>query len=297
MGFASIYAARRNVLSFEFFPPQTESGERSLYQHVERLLDFQPDYVTCTYGAGGSTRDKTLKIVTELKRRWDVPVASHLTLVGSTVDQLCAYLRRVADARIENIVALRGDPPRGAATFEVPAGGLRYANELVALIRREFPQFGIAVGGYPETHREAPSPKVDLENLRRKVDAGADVVITQLFFRNADYFAFVERCRGAGIRAPIVPGILPVTSLAQAARLTSMCGASMPPDLLDALARSSEAAQQRAAGIAHSIAQVRELVARGVPGLHFYVLNQSGATGEVLQAVAEWRRGPDPTSP
>ena len=157
-------------------------------------MAFRPDFITCTYGAGGSTRHKTLDIVEQVQRQFGCPVASHLTCVGSTVDELRAYLREAAQRGIDNIVALRGDPPKGETQFKPVAGGLTYANELVALIRGEFPQFGIAVAGYPETHREAPSPEADLENLRRKVDAGADVVITQLFYDNDDFFRFRDRC-------------------------------------------------------------------------------------------------------
>ncbi|HUG66707.1 MAG TPA: methylenetetrahydrofolate reductase, partial [Pirellulaceae bacterium] len=222
------YGPGKLGLSFELFPPKTDAGEEAMYQHVDQLVEFKPDFITCTYGAGGSTRDKTLGIVEQVKQRYNLPVASHLTCVGSTVDQLRSYLSEAASRGIDYIVALRGDPPRGETSFQAVEGGLRYANELVALIRSEFPGFGIVVAGYPETHQEAPGPEIDLENLKRKVDAGADIVVTQLFYDNDDFFRFRERCGMAGIHVPLVPGILPVTSLAQIQRITSMCAARLP---------------------------------------------------------------------
>src|SRR5688572_12481951 len=176
------YPRREFTLSFELFPPKTPAGEEAMYASVRELMAFAPDVITCTYGAGGSTRDKTLEITSEVKRRFGVRVASHLTCVGSTVDQLRTYLGEARERGIDNIVALRGDPPKGETAFTPVAGGLRYASELVAFIRSEFSHFGMAVAGYPETHQEAISPQADLENLKRKVSAGGHVVITQLFY-------------------------------------------------------------------------------------------------------------------
>ena len=286
MKVAEAYGPGKFGLSFELFPPKTPAGEAALWRNLEELMEFRPSFVTCTYGAGGSTRDKTLEIVTEVRRRWGASVASHLTCVGATVEQLCQYLRSAHERGIENIVALRGDPPRGETTFMQVAGGLRYGNELVALIRGQFPQFGVAVAGYPETHQEAPSPEVDLQNLMRKVEAGADAVITQLFYDNADFFDFRKRCWTIGIRVPIVPGILPVTNLAQVQRITSMCKARLPEKFLAQLQRADEdEAAQFEIGVAYAIEQVRDLLAAGVPGVHFYVLNKSPATVRVLEAV------------
>ncbi len=272
-------------LSFELFPPKTAQGEQSLFENLAELMAFRPDFVTCTYGAGGSTRTKTLEIVTQVKQRFSVPVASHLTCVGSSVEQLCDYLRAAAQQGIDAIVALRGDPPRGETTFRPAPDGLRYASELVELIRREFPQFGIAVAGYPEKHQEAPSFEVDLQNLKRKVDTGADIVITQLFYRNADFYRFVEACRKIGIHVPIVPGVLPITNLSQIQRITSLCGATLPEKLVERLAQHDHAEWQFQVGVEYATEQVRELLAQGVVGLHFYVLNRSPATCAVLQAV------------
>src|SRR4029078_13276187 len=185
---------RKFGLSFELFPPKTEAGETELFDHVGELVALRPDYITCTYGAGGATRAKTLDIIENVRRRFGTMTASHLTCVGATVEELREYLREAQRRGVSNIVALRGDPPKGETEFRAVAGGLRYANELVALIRGEFPDLGIAVAGYPEKHLEAPSLEVDLANLKRKVDGGADAVITQLFYNNADFFEFHNRC-------------------------------------------------------------------------------------------------------
>jgi methylenetetrahydrofolate reductase (NADPH) len=193
---------------------------------------------------------------------------------------------------VENIVALRGDPPKGEATFQAVEGGLRYANELVALIRRQFPSFGIAVAGYPETHQEAPNAEADLANLKRKVDAGGDVVITQVFYDNTDFFRFRERCEGLGIRAPVIPGILPVTNCAQVKRITSMCKARLPESFLAELetAGDDENAQFEV-GVEYATRQVCELLEEGIAGLHFYVMNKSPATVRVLEAAGPLRAG------
>ena len=279
------YGDGRFGLSFELYPPKTPAGEAALFRHLEPLMAFAPSFVTCTYGAGGSTRHKTLEVVAEVRRRYGCTVASHLTCVGSTVEQLRAYLAEADALGVENIVALRGDPPQGDTAFRPVAGGLRYANELVALIRREFPHFGIAVAGYPETHREAVSPEADLENLKRKVDAGGSVVITQLFYDNADLLRFRDRCRQLGIAAPIVPGILAVTNCAQIRRIASLCGARLPPAFLQALEAAASEEEQFEVGVEFATRQVRELLDANVPGIHFYVLNQSPAAVRVLQAL------------
>lgn len=286
MKIADSYGPGKHGLSFELFPPKTPSGEEALWKNLDELMAFQPSFVTCTYGAAGSTRDKTLEIVAETRRRYGVSVASHLTCVGSTVEQLRSYLRDAHERGIENIVALRGDPPKGETAFQAIEGGLQYASELVTLIRREFADFGIAVAGYPETHQEAVSPEADLENLKRKVAAGGDVVITQLFYDNADFFRFRERCAALGIAAPIVPGILPVTNFAQVKRITSLCKSRLPEPLVTQLeaAGDNETAQFEA-GVTHAAKQVQGLIDAGIPGIHFYVLNKSPATARVLQAV------------
>jgi methylenetetrahydrofolate reductase (NADPH) len=283
MPLTKLFQSKR-VVSFELFPPKAEAGEKSLYKHVEKLMKFSPDFVTCTYGAGGSTQGKTLEIISRVKQQFDVPVASHLTLVGSSVDDLRTYLNQAREQSVDYIVALRGDPPQGETEFKQTKGGLKYANQLVDLINAEFKDFGVIVAGYPEKHQEAPSMEVDLENLKRKVDAGANAVVTQLFYDNADFFRFRDLCDQQGIRIPIVPGLLPVTSLKQIQRITTMCGAKLPGDFVRALGNADEAAQFDV-GVQQAIAQTEELLAEGVAGLHFYVLNRSSATMRILEAV------------
>ena len=285
------YPSGKFTLSYELFPPKTPAGEEGMYASVRELMAFRPDVITCTYGAGGSTRDKTLEITSQVKQRFGVRVASHLTCVGSTVPQLELYLRDAQSRGIDNIVALRGDPPKGETAFRAVDGGFGYACELVEFIHGAFPQFGVAVAGYPETHQEAVSPQADLENLRRKVDAGGDVVLTQLFYDNADFFRFSDACRNVGIRVPIVPGILPVTNLSQIQRITSLCKARLPESFVEELSRQDDAQWQFRAGVEYATRQVQELIDAGVPGIHFYVLNKSPATAAVLDSVRRptWR--------
>jgi methylenetetrahydrofolate reductase (NADPH) len=285
MQLGDLFRSDRRGLSFELFPPKSDEQVEILMGTVAELNRFEPDFYTCTYGAGGSTRDRTLQIIQAVKERFGHRIATHLTCVGSTKDQLRDYLRSAANIGTDYIVALRGDPPKGESEFKQTAGGLRFANELVEMIRDEFPEFGIAVAGYPEVHQEAPSAEIDLENLKRKVDAGADVIVTQLFYDNQDYFRFVDRCRMAGISIPIVPGILPVTNLAQIQRITSMCKAKLPSTFMARLSEQDAVEWQNDVGIEFATAQVAELLEAGVPGIHFYVLNKSQATSEVLRAL------------
>lgn len=285
---AQFYTSEHKGLSFELFPPKTEQGDAALMRHMEALMQFSPDYITCTYGAGGSTQTKTMDVITAVKTAFDVPVASHLTCVGSTADDLRSYLEEASRKEVDFLVALRGDPPQGDSKFQAVEGGFSYANELVEFIRAEFPQFGMAVAGYPEVHQEALSAESDLENLKRKVDAGADIVITQLFYDNTDYFDFCDRCETAGIEVPIVPGILPVTNLAQIQRITSLCGSKLPDQFVQRLSQKEDDADwQFEVGVEFAAAQVKELIDQGAAGVHFYVLNKSQATLRVLEA-ADW---------
>ena len=283
---AQSYGPAKFGLSFELFPPKSDAGVEGLWYHVDRLMQFKPSYLTCTYGAGGSTQNRTLEVISHVREKFQLPVASHLTCVGSTADQLRTYLERALALEIDNVVALRGDPPQGETTFRTTAGGFSYANELVAFIRDEFPKMGIAVGGYPETHQEAPSPAADIDNLKRKVDAGADLIITQLFYDNADFFAFRDQCDAAGIDVPLVPGLLPVTNGGQIKRISALCGAKLPADFLAALAEHEDTSPgQFDVGVEFATRQASELIAAGVPGIHFYVLNKSEATERVLREV------------
>jgi methylenetetrahydrofolate reductase (NADPH) len=286
MKIGDAYGSGKFGLSFEIFPPKTEAGEAQLFSALEELMAFRPSLVTCTYGAGGSTRDKTLELVVKIRETFKVPTAAHLTCVGSTVEEIWKWLKRATEMGIGSIIALRGDPPQGETVFTPVDGGLAYANELVALIRREFPHFGVGVAGYPETHQEAPSPEVDLANLKRKVEAGTDVVITQLFYGNRDFFEFRERYTRAGIRLPLVPGVLPVVSFSQIQRIASLCGAKLPaPFAADLEKHRDDPARQVTVGVEYAIRQCRELLRSGIPGIHFYVLNKAEATRRILEAL------------
>lgn len=286
MSLASFYQSDKPAISFELFPPKTDKGRAAMFRHLERLLKFEPAFVTCTYGAGGSTRDKTLDIVCEVKQRYNIPVASHLTLVDATQDQLRDYLDAAQQGTVDYIVALRGDPPSGRSFFQAAPGGLRYANELVSLIRGDFPQFGIAVAGYPETHQESTSPEDDLVNLKRKVDAGADIVITQLFYDNDDFYRFRDQCADKGIKVPIIPGILPALSLKQVKKITRLCGSKLPESFEDRLTEKHDDADwQMQVGIEQAARQVDDLISQDAAGLHFYVLNKSASTSAILSSL------------
>lgn len=283
MKIAEIYQQSSFALSFEVYPPKTDSGREAMFRAVDHLVRYRPGFISCTYGAGGSTRDQTLEIVTEIARKHAQTTTAHLTCVGSTCEQLQKWLEDAVSRGVENIMALRGDPPRGQEQFQQVEGGLCYANELVALIRKHFPQLGIGVAGYPETHQEAPSPQADLTNLKRKVDTGADAVITQLFYDNDDFFRFRDQCAAIGIEVPIIPGILPITNYPQIQRISKMCKARIPESLSSALEKCKEDTKaQEDVGVEHATRQCEGLMKEGVSGIHFYVLNKSEATARVL---------------
>lgn len=288
MNLTELYRQSVPAISFELFPPKSDDGMARLLEQVEELAACNPAYITCTYGAGGSTRERTLEVLSAvLARHAPLPVASHLTCVGSTVAQLRAYLAKAQELGISHIVALRGDPPKGESGFRPAPGGLRHANELVALVRGDFPEFGIAVAGYPEKHPEAASFAEDLEHLKRKVDAGADVIITQLFYDNDDFFRFRDRCAAAGISAPIVPGVLPVNTLKQIERFTKLCGARLPRTLVERLAHhGGDEDGQTLVGMYYAAQQVDALIREGAPGIHFYVLNKSRSAAFICRALA-----------
>ncbi len=290
MSLAKLFASGSTVLSFELFPPKTDAGLMDLMKSVDELNIHRPDFFTCTYGAGGSTRDRTLTITAEVRSKLGIPVASHLTCVGSTREQLGEYLAQAQQRGVDYIVALRGDPPKGEAAFTAVEGGLRYANELVELIRQDFPQFGILVAGYPEVHQEATCADSDLANLVRKVNAGADVVVTQLFYDNDDFFRFRDKCVGAGIDVPIVPGLLPVLTLNQVQRIASLCKAGLPDDFVDRLKQKDDADWQFQVGVEHATQQAQGLIDAGIPGIHFYVLNKSTATNQILSNLTGLNR-------
>ena len=285
---SEVYRQGKPVISFELFPPKTEEGMASLFEHLRELVLCKPSFITCTYGAGGSTREKTLEVLRSVHAAYPhMPIASHLTCVGATRDDLRDYIRRAVEAGVDRLVALRGDPPRGETEFRPAEGGLSYAEELVALIREEFPELGVIVAGYPETHPEAPSLAKDLEHLKRKVDAGADAIITQLFYDNGDYFRFRDRCEAAGITVPVVPGLLPVTNLTQIKRITGMCGTHLTQKLVRRLeVHGDDDEGQFSVGVYYAARQAEELIEQGAPGIHFYVLNKSRAAALICRALA-----------
>jgi methylenetetrahydrofolate reductase (NADPH) len=286
MKIVDMFGPGRRVVSFEFFPPKTDSGVDKLYEAVQLLAPCRPSFVSVTYGAGGSTRDRTIELVTRIKNELDVETMAHLTCVGSSKGDIRKILDRLADAGIENVLALRGDPPKGEDTFVKHEGGFGYANELIAFIKSEGYPFSVGAACYPEGHPETPDLDVDLSNLKRKVDAGAEFLITQLFFDNQDYFAFKRRCRHAGIDLPIVPGLMPVTNVAQIERFTEMCGARIPQELYRRLKIvESDVSAVVATGMYWTSRQAKYLLEGGAPGVHFYTLNKSSATLAVHAAL------------
>jgi methylenetetrahydrofolate reductase (NADPH) len=285
MRIADLYARGEPVVSFEFFPPKTDAGYASLARTITDLKQLAPGFVSVTWGAGGSTRRKTVELVVSIQNEIGLTAMAHMTCVGAPRTELAETLAHLAREGLENVLALRGDPPKDAPGFEPVPDGFRYANELVAFVRATSP---LCVGSacYPEGHPEAPSREADLANLVRKVEAGAEFLITQLFFDAGDYDAFVARARGAGIAVPIVPGIMPVISAANARRMAQLCGSRIPDELEDRLAHAGDdEAKTLEVGVAWAVDQCRALLDRGAPGLHFYTLNKSPAAQRVHEAL------------
>jgi methylenetetrahydrofolate reductase (NADPH) len=274
------------VFSFEFFPPRTDEGERNLRATLEALVELEPAYVSVTYGAGGSTRERTIGLTKWLKQGLGIEAMSHLSCVGATKEELRGVLDDIAAAGIENVLALRGDPPQGQADWQPHPGGFHYSTELAALIRDCYPDFAVGAACFPEVHPEAPDLAHDLRFLKQKVQSGATFLITQLFFDNDLYFNFVEEARAAGIDVPIIPGIMPITDLNQITRITGTCKATIPQRLLEALEwRAADPDAVLQLGVAHATLQCAELLARGAPGVHFYTLNRSPATRAIVSAL------------
>jgi methylenetetrahydrofolate reductase (NADPH) len=286
------------VFSFEFFPPRSEEGERQLFQTVEALRPLGPAFVSVTYGAGGSERARTVDLVTRLKRDLEVEPVAHVTCVGTSRDDVARVLDDVAAAGIQNVLLLRGDPPRGERAFVPHPDGFRYASELVAWVRGQPARWRFCVGAaaYPEGHVETRDLARDLAHLKAKVDAGTDFLVTQLLFENSHYFRFVERARAAGIAVPVLPGVMPLTSVDQIERFTAMCGASIPPPLRAAMeVRRGDPESALQLGVAYASLQCADLLRRGAPGIHFYTLNRSPSTRAILAALrasTPWRDGP-----
>jgi methylenetetrahydrofolate reductase (NADPH) len=281
----------KRVFSFELFPPKTDAGRVTLERTIREMAELQPAFVSVTYGAGGSTRAKTLELVEWIQREARLCAMAHLTCVGATEAEIGAVLDHLVEAGIENVMALRGDPPNGQTRFEKVAGGFGFAADLVAFIRKRYGR-RICLGGagYPEGHLECRDIDQDIRYLKAKVDAGLDFVVTQLFFDNRFYFDFVARARAAGIGVPIVPGLMPIRSVAGIERMTKLSGASLPAALEAELQRGREdEAATLSLGIAQTTAQAVELLHGGAPGIHFYTLNQSPATRMILTALKSAR--------
>ena len=286
---------QRPVFSVEFFPPKTPEGVAQLFETVEALKPLEPDYVSVTYGAGGSTRDGTVEIATRIKQDHGLETMAHLSCVGETQGGLEAILERFQSIGIENVLALRGDPPRGETDFVAPEGGLSSATELTEFITARH-DFTIGGACFPEVHPEAASLDADLDYLKTKVDAGASFLITQLFFDNRVYWDFVASAREKGIDVPIIPGVIPIASYGQVARICSLCDASIPPELDGAMeSLGGDAEAESLLGVAYAAHQCDELLAGGAPGIHFYALNRAPGTRAVLSALRAsrpWERAP-----
>lgn len=265
------------TLSFEFFPPKTKEQEDRLFDVISKLKSFHPDFVSVTYGALGTTRAKTFFWVKEIKERFQIEPVAHLTCMAASKSDMRQELDELAAMGVKNILALRGDQP---------VDGFRFAKELVAFIKKYYPQVCVGVAGYPEKHPEAPDLETDIKHLKEKIEAGAEYIITQLFFDNKDFFNFKEKCQEQGIKVPIVPGIMPITSLAQIKKMTRICGAGIPSKLLDRLEKfSDDRSAVEQIGIEQALSQCEGLLKEKVCGIHFFVLNQSGPISNILKCL------------
>ncbi len=283
MKISDILKTAKHSFSFEFFPPRSDSDVGQLLQTTETLKALNPAYVSVTWGAGGGTRRKTIEIVDTIKRRLGIESMAHLTCVGASKSDLDSILDEVHQRGIENLLPLRGDPPRGDTEFRPHPDGFRYASELVSHVRKRW-DFCLGVAGYPEGHPEAANKQEDLEHLKRKVEAGGEFVVTQLFFKNDQFFDFVDRAMAGGIDVPIIAGIMPITNVGQIKRFTETCGATIPNKLLarlDALQDDREAVIEE--GIEYATRQCEELLRQGAKGVHFYTLNRSRSSMRILE--------------
>ncbi len=287
----------RPVFSFEFFPPKTDDGFETLRNTLDKLRHDAPDFVSVTYGALGTTRDRTLDIVKWIKQELDIEAMAHFTCVGATREELTETLREMESSGVNNVLALRGDPPQGEDEWKPTPGGLLYSTELIELLHESF-DFAVGAAAFPEVHPEAESPEADIRFLKAKQDAGASFLITQLFFDNDFYFDFVAKARDAGISVPIIPGIMPVTSVQNIKRITELCKSELPDSFQHELERREDDTQAvQDLGVAYSTLQCVDLLSRGAPGIHFYTLNRSPATRAILaalRAAKPWTRAEQP---
>ena len=274
-------------VSFEFFPPKTEEGERQLFETIKDLKPLKPTFVSVTYGAGGSTRDRTRNVVKRIHEEVGLNVMAHLTCIAHTKKELLDILSDYDRIGIDNILALRGDVPRDRPDFRPPEGACRYAVELVRLIREKFGErFSVGVASYPEGHPESPNMEWEVRFFKEKVSAGADFSITQMFFENSYYYEFLELCRRSGIEIPIIPGIMPITNFKQIRKFASLCGATIPQSLIDKMERVEDRPEEvEKIGVEFAVKQCEDLISNGVPGLHFYTLNKSRATLKIYSAI------------
>jgi methylenetetrahydrofolate reductase (NADPH) len=291
MRISEALASQRPFFSFEFFPPRDDAGSRQLFATIEALAPLRPAFVSITYGAGGSARARTVALAKEIQHRIGLTVVAHVTCVGAPRADLRALFDDLARAGIENVLALRGDSPPGVP-FVAAANGFSHANELIAMLRRNY-DFCIGAACYPEKHVEAATFEDDLKALEAKVEAGADFLVSQLFFDNAQYFAFARRVRARDIALPILPGLMPITNFSQIQRFVAMCGATIPPKLqVEMQARKDDVKAVEDLGVAYAAMQASELLQSGVPGIHFYTLNRSPATRAIVSALiaaSAWR--------
>ncbi len=286
MNIAQVLHNQRPSFSFEFFPPKTQEASENLYNAISELNTLQPSYVSVTYGAGGGTRELTHDLVVKLTKESGLTVVSHLTTVGHTQDEIGDILKNYHNSGVQNIMALRGDPPKGQSEFVAFEGGFAYASELVAYIKKHYPAMGIGVAGFPEGHPGCPNRLLEIEYLKRKVDAGADYICTQLFFDNRDFYDFQERCELAGIHVPIIAGIMPIVARKGMKRMAELAlGARFPAKLLRAMDRAKDDDYAKEVGIHWATEQVSDLVDNGVRGVHFYTLNKSDATLRIYKSL------------
>lgn len=285
MRIVDCFGGSKPVYSFEFFPPKNDEGVQRLFSTIQQLAELEPSFVSVTYGAGGSTRQMTVDLVSRIKREVGLEAMAHLTCVGHTATEIASILGQLREGGIENVLALRGDPPKGQTEFVKTEGGFGYAQDLARFIRGNF-DFCLGGACYPEGHPQSPDRETDLRHLKEKAESGVDFLVTQLFFDAADYFAFVDKARALGVRQPIVPGVMPVTNVGQLERFTTLCGASIPVALRERLeaVRDDEDAVV-VAGIDWATEQCRTLLEGGAPGIHFYTLNRSHSAREVFRRL------------
>ncbi len=286
MHISEVLRQHNPAISYEFFPPKTQQTSQELFENISALMPLKPAYVSVTYGAGGSTRERTHDLVVKLQRETDLTIVSHLTCVGSGKREIQDVLLKYQGHGIHNIMALRGDPPKGSTEVEIPEDGFPFASDLVMFIKQHFPHMGVGVAGFPEGHPGTPNRLTEMENLKRKVDAGADYICTQLFFDNRDFFDFCERCEVVSIKVPIIAGIMPITSRKGMARMSELAlGARIPAKLLRAMDRAESDMAAERVGILWATEQVRDLIDHKVKGIHFYTLNKSKATLQIYESL------------